>query len=34
MWCINSTIDEAIVVCKENELWQIAEWMEALKELR
>ena len=28
------TIDEAIVDCKENDLWQIAEWLEELKELR
>ena len=25
------TIDEAIVDCKENDLWQIAEWLEELK---
>ena len=28
------TIDEAIVDCKENDLWQIAEWLEELKKLR
>lgn len=28
------TIDEAIVDCKENDLYQIAEWLEELKELR
>ena len=25
------SIDEAIVDCKENDLWQIAEWLEELK---
>ena len=28
------TIDEVIIDCKENDLWQIAEWLEELKELR
>ena len=28
------TIDEAISDCKENDLWQIAEWLEELKMLR
>ena len=27
-------IDEVIIDCKENDLWQIAEWLEELKELR
>ena len=28
------TIDEAIVYCKESDLWQIAEWLEELKAIK
>ena len=31
---IDMTIDEAVSDCKENDLWQIAEWLEELKAIK